>query len=370
MPPKILFISRSFPPTVGGIENQNHALSVWLGKHADVTTVANRWGKKFLPIFLPYCFIRALFCAKRFDAILLGDSVLAIVGWFIKILYPRKAVLCVVHGLDITYPFFFYQALWIHVFLPKLDRLIAVGNETIAAGIARNIPKEKFEFIPNGIDPSQQYNPQFNRRDLEGIVGDLNRDTLTILTSGRLAKRKGVAWFIQNVLPNLPGNTLYIIAGNGPDIDNIRKAVEKTGLFTRVKILGYVSDRARDILLNTCDIFVQPNISVPDDMEGFGISVIEAASCGIPVVTSKIEGLKDAIADGKNGIFAESENHRDWIKKLDPFLSDKKKRESFGDHARKYTVRHFDWNTISACYSGIIQDTINRQSDKKVLKIR
>ena len=53
---KILFISRAYPPTVGGIENQNYELSVWLPKSEqveEVKTIANKYGRKLLPLFLP-----------------------------------------------------------------------------------------------------------------------------------------------------------------------------------------------------------------------------------------------------------------------------------------------------------------------------
>lgn len=368
MPLRILFISRAYPPVVGGIENQNYALSVWLKKHAAVTVVANRFGKKFLPLFLPYALFRTLACARRFDAILLGDGVLSAIGWAVKIFYPKKAALSIVHGLDITYPLFIYQALWVRVFLPKLDRLIAVGNETIDVGVRHGIAKEKFEFVPNGIDPAAHYNPNFTRKDLEGIVGKLASDTILLLTSGRLAKRKGVAWFIRNILPTLPKETLYIVAGDGADRENIRKAVEETRSFERVKLLGYVTNRARDILMNTCDIFIQPNIRVPGDMEGFGITPIEASSCGIPVIVSRIEGLRDAFADGKNGIFAEPENVEDWRRKVEHLIGNKEERKAFGERARHYTARHFDWATISACYAGIINDTVARTSGERDLK--
>lgn len=368
MPLRILFISRAYPPIVGGIENQNYALSTWLKKHGEVTVIANRFGKKFLPIFLPYTLIRTLVCARRFDAILLGDGVLSIVGWAAKIFYPKKAILSVVHGLDITYPFLLYQALWVHVFLPKLDRLIAVGNETIATGTAHGIPKEKFEFVPNGIDPRAHYNPNYTRRDLEGVIGELKKDTAVLLTSGRLARRKGVAWFIRNVLPLLPNNVIYVVAGDGSDRANIRTAIEETRLFERVKLLGYVSDRTRDILMNTSDIFIQPNIPVSGDIEGFGITPIEASSCGTPVVVSRLEGLRDAFTDGKNGILAEPENAADWQKKIQHLLSDTNERKAFGERARQYTARHFDWKNIAACYAGIIQEAVERLAGEYDIK--
>lgn len=65
--------------------------------------------QKFLPIFLPYALCRAILSARNYDAILLGDGVLSIVGWAVKILFPKKAVISVIHGLDITYPLLFIR---------------------------------------------------------------------------------------------------------------------------------------------------------------------------------------------------------------------------------------------------------------------
>lgn len=358
----ILFISRAYPPVVGGIENHNAALAEWLGKQPDtkVTLIANRFGKKFLPFFFPYAILKALFLAKRHDALLLGDGVLSVIGWKLKFFFRKKPILSVVHGLDITYPFFLYQLLWVRVFLPKLDRLIAVGNETIRAGVVRGIPPSRFVFVPNGIDPNAHWDERFSRKDLEGIIGESTDRKHFLLTSGRLAKRKGVAWFIRNVLPKLPRQTQYIVAGDGSDKQNILRAIEETHSYDQVKLLGYVSDRARNILMNTCDIFVQPNIRVSGDMEGFGISVLEAASCGIPVVVSNLEGLKDAVADGKNGFLAEPEQAENWKRIIENLLNNEEQRKEFGRNARRYTAEHFNWNTIAACYRGILQEEVEK----------
>ena len=145
---KILFISRAFPPITGGIENQNYELSVWLPKICTVKTIANTHGKFFLPIFLPYALIRALFLMRNYDAVLLGDGVLSILGWKLKF-FSKKPIICITHGLDLTYKFWLYQKLWVGFFIKKMDGLLAVGNQTISAGIERGIPREKF-IISNG----------------------------------------------------------------------------------------------------------------------------------------------------------------------------------------------------------------------------
>lgn len=347
---KILFLTRTFPPVVGGMENVCFELSVHLPKFAQVKTIANRRGKKFLPVFLPLAVLKALYLAPKYDVLLLGDGVMAVVGWFVKIfLGKRKKVVSVVHGLDITYQMPLFQKLWVGKFLPALDKLIAVGNETIRQGVARGIAEEKFVFVPNGID-TEKFIGDYSRGDLEKAAGIGLEGKKVILTSGRLAKRKGVAWFVRKVVPKLSENVVYIVAGDGPDKESIEKAIKDNRLEERVRMLGFVSDETRNILFNTCDIFVQPNIKVPGDMEGFGITMIEATTCRLPVVASGIEGIKDAIKDGQNGFLLESGNAQAYAAKITELLADGDALKKFGENAREYAIENYSWDKIAKKY--------------------
>lgn len=346
---KILFISRAYPPVTGGIENQNYALSVWLKRSAEVTTIANHYGKKALPIFLPYVMLRALFSVSRYDVVLLGDGVLGIVGFCIKLFYPKKVVVSIVHGLDLTYAKSFYQRLWVTRFLPALDGLIAVSRETHDAAIKKNISERKIVVIPNGVAP-ENLQKNATRKDLETLLGSDLTGKQVLLTTGRLAKRKGAEWFIRSVLPQLPSSVLYVLAGTGPEEENIRKAITQTNTTNQVKMLGRVSDTDRNTLFNTADIFVQPNISVAGDMEGFGIAVIEATACGRPVIASDLEGLKDAVCQNENGILVEAGDARAFKDAIASLLSDDAARMALGERALHYTETHFHWNIISRLY--------------------
>jgi glycosyltransferase involved in cell wall biosynthesis len=68
-----------------------------------------------------------------------------------------------------------------------------------------------------------------------------------------------------------------------------------------VCLLGYISDEEKNCLYRISDLFVMPNISVDGDQEGFGIVALEAGSYGIPTIATDIEGIRDAILDGKTG---------------------------------------------------------------------
>jgi phosphatidylinositol alpha-1,6-mannosyltransferase len=357
---KILFISRAYPPIIGGIENQNWELGKWLGKIAEVTIIANKGGKKFLPFFLPYAALKSLFLARKYDAILLGDGVLGILAYKLKFFYPKKPVVCVVHGLDLTFKSIIYQKFWVNKFLKNsVDKFIAVGNETVKVAKEKGISENKIVFIPNGINTEKFYK-ECDQKKLEEILHENLQNKKIILTSGRLVKRKGVAWFIENVLSRLPENIIYIVAGDGPDKENIQNSVQKIQLPGRVKMLGRVSNETRNILFNTSDIFVQPNIKIVGNMEGFGLSVIEAASCKKVVLVSNIEGLKDAIIDGQNGFLVESGNAESWAKKINELLSDDSFRQEFGEKARQYVIDNFRWEIIAKKYLDEIKKTLGQ----------
>ncbi|HYQ72514.1 MAG TPA: glycosyltransferase family 4 protein [Gammaproteobacteria bacterium] len=352
----ILFISRAYPPVIGGIERQNHEIGKALASITRTDIIANTWGKWLLPVFLPYALFKALLNIRNYDAVLLGDGVLGILGYLLKS-FSRIPVACIVHGLDLTYQNRLYQKLWIQVFLQRLDKLIAVGNATIHQGMLRGLPESKFIFIPNGVAVSAQH--PCTRQDLENLL-HRKIDGRVILTLGRLVRRKGVAWFIGNVMNQLGPDVTYIIAGEGREQPAILAAIQANNLQERVLYVGGVSDREKQLLFCTADIFVQPNIEVAGDMEGFGLVVLEAAMHGLVVIASDIEGLKDAIQDGQNGFLVATGDAGAYRRKIQEFLKNPGEKEALGMLARDYVIKNYAWPLIARRYLDVLS-TLRRE---------
>jgi len=348
----ILFISRAYPPVIGGIEKQNYEIGKALAEITRTDIIANTRGKRLLPLFLPYALLRVLFCIHRYDAVLLGDGVLGILGYLLK-LVSAKPVACIVHGLDLTYSNALYQKLWVRIFLPRLDRLIAVGNATIHQGMLRGLPASKFVFIPNGVAAPASLAP-CSRHDLEVFLNKKLPGPV-ILTLGRLVKRKGVAWFIENVVSRLDRDITYIIAGEGREQSAIMTAIHENKLQNRVQYVGGVSDRDKQLLFCTADIFVQPNIKVEGDIEGFGLVVLEAATHGLVVIASDIEGLKDAIQDGQNGFLVAAGDAGAYRQKIQEVLKNPAEKEAFSKKARDYTRNNYAWPQIASKYLDVMR---------------
>lgn len=352
---RILFLSRTFPPVVGGMERQNAAVAMGLRRFAKVDVIANRYGKKALPLFLPICLLRAIIRAPSADVIVLGDGVLGCVGWILKKLFPHKPVIGVIHGLDITYSNRLYERLWPNVFIRALDRIIAVSRATAGAATQRGIPENKIVVIPNGVEYVDEV--QADSQILGDELGALITNRKVLVTVGRLVERKGIRWFVDAVMPYLPLDYVYLIAGDGPEMEPIRKQVAAHGLADRVLLLGRVSEEAKCALFAMAHLFIQPNIPVDGDMEGFGLSVLEANSYGVPVLAARLEGLCDAVHEGRNGWLVTPGKSREYIEKIGQIFDDEAKLRCFGQTARTYCKETFSWEHSINQYWRVISET-------------
>lgn len=370
---KILFISHTFPPIFGGVEQQNYHLSESLKEIAEVKVIANGKGKKWLPVFLPVTFFKALFLMSHYDACLLGNGVLAPIGAVVKWFHPQKKFFCVVHGLDITFArkkgFLAQTYKCINIpSLKKVDKLFMVGNHTIDEAEKIGIARDHCLFIPNGINCDELI-VKSERADMEKVLGISLENKKVILRIGRFVKHKGIEWFIRNVMPKLPEEYILVAgggivsakaAGDKSYFPECEKAVKELEFEKRVWLFGNMPEKDKLVFMNAADMYVSPNIKVPGSMEGFGITAIEGAACGRVVLAADLEGLKDAIKDGQNGFLVEHENAKAWVGKINALLADDDMRKTFGEKARQYVLGHYTWEKIAKIYLAEMEKIVNK----------
>jgi phosphatidyl-myo-inositol dimannoside synthase len=238
-----------------------------------------------------------------------------------------------------------------------LDHMICVSRATREEALRRGLNHDKCTVIPNGVDPDAIHKSgEFKqcRQILSDRIGIDLQGRKVLLTVGRLVKRKGIAWFSDRVLPRLDTSCLYVIAGDGPEREPIRKIIESRNLGERALLLGRVSDSYRNLLFNAADLFIMPNTRVENDIEGFGIVAIEAGSCGLPVVASDLQGIRDAVIQGETGYLVkegDSEGFRWAIESGD--LNREKVRSA--------VMANFSWDNIFHRYRQVLMP--NRVED-------
>ncbi len=328
---RILFITRKHPPSSGGMENLSYHLTESISKAAECHKIAWRGSQKWLPFFLISAFIKACaHCRKRnIDIIHIGDPVLSVIGVALKKIFNIPvAVTC--HGLDLTYPNQLYQK-YLDLFLGKMDKYICIS--TYAQRIAcKRVPSSKTIVIPVGVNSSFSFtDKKFGKRKL-------------LLTVGRLVKRKGVLVFLKDVFPNLRKSYEYVIVGKGPERSIIAEHIKQNGLQNRVRLITNADDETLKKIYKAADIFIMPNITVKNDVEGFGLVALEAAATGLPVIATRVDGITDAIIDGKNGYLVNEGVPAEMKQKIESIKLARNRK--FSD----FTRRKYSWNTIAKQY--------------------
>lgn len=306
----VLLVTRNFPPTIGGMETYSNNLYNELKSNIPVCLLANRMGKPgLLPFFLKSIFI-ILVRGRRFNCIHFCDGALAPLAYFAKVVTSAQ-VSITIHALDITYPNKLYQ-LVIPYLISRTDQVVCVSKYSFQECVVRNISEGKCRIIPNGIDFDRLQDVRDSNcaNILRGISAPKSKILLSV---GRLVKRKGHAWFIKQVMPKLPDEYVFVIAGTGKESKNIEKSIRENKLSSRVIMIGSVTETQKICLYKAAHLFIMSNIVIKGDTEGFGISLIEAGAYGLPSVASNIQGIRSAVLPDQTGALVAAEKPDGFI---------------------------------------------------------
>ena len=376
----ILFITRKYPPSVGGMQKLSYRLTTEISRQTTAKVIGWGGSQRWLPVFVPWAFLRALAVLARGQVTLihLSDPVLAPLGVLMRWL-ARVPVVVNAHGLDVTYSFPPYQAIvpWC---LRRLDRVICISRYTRDECIRRGVPADHCEVIPLGID-TEEYRTSLSeverrtwlsawgihptpsgprRSGMDAEYGSLRDGVPTerrrfLLTVGRLVRRKGLLPFVSQTLPLLHAQRqdwIYLIVGDGPERQRLEAAVQTLGLSEQVRILGFLGREAIQAAYALADLFIMPNVPTPGDPEGFGLVTLEARAAGAPVVAANLEGIRDAITEEADGTLVTAEDWPGFAKAIESWLD---RGESTVDREarRRRTAARFAWPQIAARYMAV-----------------
>jgi phosphatidylinositol alpha-1,6-mannosyltransferase len=340
----VWFVTRKYPPQVGGMELLSFEITTRIARRRSATILALRRGQAWLPWFVLASATRVALGAMRGSiAVLhLGDPVLAPVGALARLFGVPVCV--TVHGLDVTFGHPLYR-LWLRLFFRRLDGYICISEAARAAGIAAGVAPERTVVIGIGIDvPAPAAPPSAREKDL-------------LLFVGRLVLRKGLRWFVEEVLPVLaarrPGCRLAII-GTGPEREAIEAAATRRGVADRLLWLGAIGDDGKWEWLGRASVCIVPNVAVPGDIEGYGITALEAAAAACPLVVADLEGLRDAIVDGEGGTVVPSGDAARWTETLATMLDAPDIARAAGERAQAWVRAARSWDTVCDRYEAVL----------------
>lgn len=182
-----------------------------------------------------------------------------------------------------------------------------------------------------------------------------------IFSLRRLDPSKGIDTLIKafSLIGDKFPELYLVIAGEGPEEQNLRQLARDSGLSHRIVFIGTVELKRGIALLKGADLTVVPSIS-----EGGGLVNVEAQAAGCPVIASRVGGIPEYVQEDKSGLLFEPGNARELADKIYDVLSDESLRLRIinGGYAHSQS---FDWSVLVPQYVNLYESVIRDYKEDK-----
>jgi glycosyltransferase involved in cell wall biosynthesis len=165
-----------------------------------------------------------------------------------------------------------------------------------------------------------------------------------LLYLGSLEPRKNPLFLLELIAALLSAGrkVRLVLCGAGPLLETLRQRIISMGLQRQVYLAGSVPENLKADYYNLADVFV-----FPSEMEGFGLVLAEAMSCGKPVVAFDNSSISEVVTDGETGFLIRPGEQRDFVSKTTALLGNENLRAQMGSQARNRVDRLFRWEVAA-----------------------
>jgi phosphatidylinositol alpha-1,6-mannosyltransferase len=271
-------------------------------------------------------------------------------GFVARVIKARHGIpyACYVHGEEMSCASTSRELRWmIRRVLSSAEFVIANSRNT--ERILREcweLPEERIRVLHPGVD-TQRFLPA--ARDPQVRFRLDWHDRPVLLSVGRLQKRKGHDQMIR-ALPEIRRaipDVLYVIIGDGEERETLVRLAAEHDCLDRVQFLGELDDEAMIECYQQCDLFVLANRQVGQDIEGFGIVLLEAQACGKPVLAGASGGTAETMRIPDTGMVVACDGPEKLAATVVDLLSQPGRLARMGKAAREWVVEQFDWAALS-----------------------
>jgi glycosyltransferase involved in cell wall biosynthesis len=214
------------------------------------------------------------------------------------------------------------------------DGIVAISQKTRIDLIKRGkVRSERIDVIPVGID-------------LERIVKIAPaRESTDVLFAGRLIHEKRVDLLLNAIAvakKEIPTITCAII-GDGPERGLLEDLAVKLGVEENVSFTGFVDQDGLTAYMKASKVFVLPSIR-----EGFGLVIVEANACGLPVISIRhdMSAVRELVEDGVNGFLVNDISSREIAEAITKLVTDEALRERLAENGFAM-AKKYGWSDIS-----------------------
>jgi glycosyltransferase involved in cell wall biosynthesis len=273
---------------------------------------------------------------EKADILVAGGCINNITILLAKKLFRLKAkTIFSLHAIDRTN----IRKKLIRWFYPMADIVVGInrGSIELTKKISEvKLKEEKVEIIGN---------PVVDEKMIEMAKEDVNHKWLdgkhkVFTTIGRLSWEKTQDIMIKALNEVSDKEVKLLIIGEGPDEEKHRELVKELGLEERVDFIGHKTNPFKYI--SRCDGFL-----LSSKTEGFGMVLVEAMACRLPVISTKaMPNPEDVIMDGETGLLCEVGDYKGMAKHMETILEDKELREKLVENSQKTVEKYSVKNSV------------------------
>lgn len=340
---EMLFITRKWPPAMGGMEIYSARLAETLARTHSVALIALPGrtdgaapGLASLSIFAVTTAIRLLFRKQMPELVHIGDMASWPFALIARIRRPSVKIAISAHGTDVSYGRRSGLQGWLYrIYLRAgsylLPSAIVIANSKATADAVGEAGYHRIETVPLATD-------------IRGRPDDVSNGP-NLLFAGRLVRRKGLSWFVNNVLDDLPSGIGLNVAGSKWD-----KREAQSLEHPKVNYLGILDQAELTAAYASALCVIVPNIEMENgEFEGFGLVATEAAAAGGIVLAAASGGLKDAVIDAVTGFLLPSGEPDPWIEKIREIADwTDERRLAFANRAMREAKNYYSWDRVAA----------------------
>jgi glycosyltransferase involved in cell wall biosynthesis len=213
------------------------------------------------------------------------------------------------------------------------------------------IDERKVALVPNAIDLSEV------DRNVRAVALEIPADGPLLLSVGRLESNKGFPILVR-ALSRIPGEFLWVLAGEGPERGSLEAEIERAGLGRRARVLGRVSEDELHALYERCDLFVHPTL-----YEGSSMVTLEAMAYQKAVVATRVGGIPDKIVEGENGLLVPPGDAEALAKSIAEALKDVERLRTWGARGRALVEARFSWSRRVKELLGLYQEVLRAKRE-------
>ena len=217
---------------------------------------------------------------------------------------------------------------------------LASTSNVMAEEVYKQFPDldKKIAITPFGVD-TKKFIKKNIKKSKEFIIGNIKA----------LSSKYGIKYIILGVddfIKKLKEekkdykNVKCHIYGDGESRDEYQELINSLNLNDTIILKGRIPNTEVPDVLNQFDVFCAASIV---NSESFGVAIVEAMSCEVPVIATKIDGFSEVMVDQKTGLMIEKEDYKAISDALEYMYNNKDKRIEFGKNGRKRVLDNYDW---------------------------